>query len=223
MPAPDPKAVLQKILDTAIIPVFYHDDPETCKSVIKACYEGGIRVFEFTNRGSRAQENYILLKKYVQRHLPDMFLGIGTIKDVSAAGSFMGYNADFIVCPLTDPAIGAACREQNVLWIPGCMTPTEIGQAEKAGAPLVKLFPGDLLQPAFIKAVRPLFPAMHFMPTGGVEPTEDSMTQWLKAGVAAMGMGSKLITADMLASKNYAALKEKAQNACKILTACRQS
>jgi 2-dehydro-3-deoxyphosphogluconate aldolase/(4S)-4-hydroxy-2-oxoglutarate aldolase len=190
--------------------------------VIKACYEGGIRVFEYTNRGSRAQENYILLKKYVQRHLPEMFLGIGTIKDAAAATAFMNYNADFIVCPLTDADIGTACREKNVLWIPGCMTPTEIAQAERAGAPLVKLFPGELLTPAFVKAVRPLFPAMHFMPTGGVEPTAASMTQWLEAGVAAMGMGSKLIPADLLATKNYKALKEKVQNACKILAAYRQ-
>ncbi|GAA4311308.1 bifunctional 4-hydroxy-2-oxoglutarate aldolase/2-dehydro-3-deoxy-phosphogluconate aldolase [Compostibacter hankyongensis] len=213
----DPKIVLQKILDTGIVPVFYHDDPEVCKSVLKACYEGGIRVFELTHQGFRTQENYILLKKYAQRQLPDLYLGVGAVWNTETAATFINYQADFIVAPLTMPETGALCREKNMLWIPGCMTPTEIGLAEKAGAALVKLFPGELLGPEFVQLVRPLFPNLKFMPAGGVEATTVSLTHWLEAGASAVGMSGSLISPDLVAAKKYALLKEKAQLVRKII------
>lgn len=202
---------LQKILDTRLIPVFYHADADTCKSVVKACYEGGIRVFEFTNRGEKALENFTLLKDYVRQSFPDMLLGIGTIRDPATAHQYMAAKADFIVSPIVQPAIAQLCQEQDLLWIPGCMTPTEIDLAERSGAKLVKLFPGNLLGPEYVNAIKALFPKLLFMPTGGVEPTAESIRQWLQAGVVALGMGSKLIPADILKTRGFPELKEKVE------------
>lgn len=191
--APTSQHVLKTILSTGMIPVFYHPDPETCKSVLKACYEGGVRVFEFTNRGEKALENFALLRQLARQSMPDLLLGIGTIKAPEQVALFAEQGADFIVSPIIDPAIGAACAEKDLFWVPGCMTATEIALAERAGARLVKLFPGQLLGPGFVKAVRELFPGLLFMPTGGVEPTQESIQKWIEAGVVAVGMGSRLI------------------------------
>src|SRR5690606_40630734 len=184
--------ILQTIAKHPVIPVYYHDDSQTCINVLQAAYTGGIRVFEFVSRGPRALENFRILLKYKKTHLPDLLLGIGTIKTAKQAEDFIEAGADFIVSPIVLSSIAAVTLDKGVLWIPGCMTPTEIAQAEALGAPLVKLFPGDTLGPAFLKAVKPLFPGMRFMPTGGVNPTRESLTGWFDAGVSAVGTGSKL-------------------------------
>lgn len=175
-----------------IIPVYYNQDVQVCLDVLKACYEGGIRVFEFTDRGENALENFKALWQLRQERFPDLSLGIGTIKTPSRAQEYLNRGADFIVSPVVEPSIAECTLKNDVLWIPGCMTPTEIHLAEQAGAPLVKLFPGQLLGPAFLKAIKPLFPDMHFMPTGGVEPARESLQAWFNAGVYAAGLGSKL-------------------------------
>lgn len=186
------KEILDHILAYPVLPVYYHDDPQTCIDVANACYEGGIRVFEFVNRGANALENFKHLLEFRNAHLPELKLGIGTIKDADTATQYLKAGADFIVSPIVKKEIAEVTLHRNVLWIPGCMTPTEINLAEDLGAPLVKLFPGDTLGTKFLKGIKPLFPTMRFMPTGGVSPDEQNISEWFNAGVSAVGMGSKL-------------------------------
>lgn len=193
-----------------VIPVYYHDDIDTCIATVNACYQGGIRVFEFVNRGAKALENFQQLKAYRDEHLQELSLGIGTIKYVEQANDYIAAGADFIVSPLIKPAIASVTLEEGILWIPGCMTPTEINTAEDLGAPLVKLFPGSSLGPDFLKAIKPLFPEMLFMPTGGVNPDQASISKWFEAGVSAVGMGSKLFEKPAEAT-NYQWLVERSQ------------
>ena len=186
------KEILDHILNYPVLPVYYNDDPQTCIDVVNACYDGGIRVFEFVNRGENALDNFKQLLEYRNTQLPELKLGIGTIKDAATAIQYLKAGADFIVSPVVKKEIAEVTLHQNVLWIPGCMTPTEISLAEDLGAPLVKLFPGDTLGAKFLKAIKPLFPGMRFMPTGGVSPEEKNISEWFEAGVNAVGMGSKL-------------------------------
>lgn len=183
---------LQHILSYPVLPVYYHDDPETCIAVAEACYKGGVRVFEFVHRGANAPANFQALLAHRQQHMPGLLLGMGTVKDAVTAAHYIDMGADFIVSPVVKPAIAQVTIENGVLWIPGTMTPTEISLAEDLGAPLVKIFPGDTLGPGFVKAVKPLFPAMHFMPTGGVDAEANNIAAWFAAGVSAVGLGSKL-------------------------------
>jgi 2-dehydro-3-deoxyphosphogluconate aldolase/(4S)-4-hydroxy-2-oxoglutarate aldolase len=212
MSSPEPKRVLKTIRRSGIIPVFYHEDPEVCKKVTKACYEGGLRVFEFANGGARAQENYIMLRKYAQRHLPELYLGIGTIKDPGTAGTFIRFNADFIVSPVIDSDIGKLCREGKVLWIPGCSTPTEIAIAERCGASLIKLFPGEVLGTHYLKAILPAFPGLQFIPAGGVEPTATTILNWLAAGAPAVNMDDRLMSREIIEQNDFNRLKEQVQS-----------
>ena len=178
-----------------VIPVYYHEDKDTCINVLKASYAGGIRVFEFTNRGEYAPENFKAMLEYRNAHFPDLKLGIGTIKTVAQADQYISIGADFIVSPIVKEDIAKLAFSNGLLWVPGCMTPTEINFAEELGASLVKLFPGDTLGPGFLKAIKPLFPGLKFMPTGGVDVNKESIDSWLNAGVTALGFGSKLFQA----------------------------
>jgi 2-dehydro-3-deoxyphosphogluconate aldolase/(4S)-4-hydroxy-2-oxoglutarate aldolase len=222
MPSPEPKQVLKKIRQSGIIPVFYHEDPEICTGVIQACYEGGLRVFEFTNGGPRAEEMYIMLKKQAQRLFPEMYLGAGAIMDAGAAQTYIRYNTDFIVCPVTDPETAAACRQAGVLWIPGCATPTEVSLAAKHSGKFIKLFPGDLISPLFLKSIRPYFPLLQFMPSDGIEPSATAIIPWLEAGASALSMGSKMITPEMLAIRDFSFLKERVKRLVKTIRQWRQ-
>ncbi|UIR56398.1 bifunctional 4-hydroxy-2-oxoglutarate aldolase/2-dehydro-3-deoxy-phosphogluconate aldolase [Sphingobacterium sp. SRCM116780] len=186
--------ILSAIESAPIIPVYYQDDIDNCIQILQRCYDGGIRVFEFVNRGSEATRNFQLLKKYRDENLKDLKLGIGTIKSKQEALDFLNLGAEFIVSPIVKPEIAEVTLKNNILWIPGCMTPTEISVAEELGAPLVKLFPGDALGPNYLKAIQPLFPSLKFMPTGGVLLDEKNLTDWFNAGVSAVGMGSKLFS-----------------------------
>jgi len=198
--------VLQALLAHKLLPLYYHDSEETTLGVLDALYKGGVRLVEYTNRGAAALDNFRAMRARVDQSLPGMLLGIGTIKTVEAAKDFMDAGADFIVCPAVNPAVGTAVQEAGLLWIPGCLTPTEIATAEAAGAQLVKIFPGNILGPGYVNAIRDIFPGLHFMPTGGVEVTQANLSAWFSAGVAAVGMGSKLITADALQRKAYDAI-----------------
>lgn len=177
------------------IPVYYNDDKDTCIEVLKACYEGGIRVFEFVNRGKKAKQNFAALLHYKKTYFPDLALGIGTIKTAQQAKEFVELGAEFVVSPIIVPDIAKETLAKGILWIPGCMTPTEIALAEQLKAPLVKLFPGDTLGPQFLKVIKPLFPNMRFMPTGGVDVEKTNLHTWFAAGVFSVGLGSKLFTA----------------------------
>lgn len=211
MPSPDPKRVLKKIRQSGIMPVFFHEDPEVCKRVAKACYEGGLRVFEFTNGGARAEENYLVLRKYAQRYLPELYLGIGAVKNSGTVSTFMRYNPDFIVSPVIDSDMGKVCREGKVLWIPGCSSPTEIAMAERCGATLIKLFPGEILGTNYLRAIRPSFPDLQFIPAGGVEPTATTVLNWLSVGAPAVNMDDRLMTAEIIENNDFTRLKDQVQ------------
>lgn len=207
---------LKVIQDYPVIPVYYNEDEQTCIEVLKASYAGGIRVFEFTNRGGNAPQNFKALLAYRNEHFADMQLGIGTIKTVEQAEAYIKLGADFIVSPIVRADLAQVCAANNILWIPGCMTPTEINLAEELDAPLVKLFPGDTLGIGFLKAIKPLFPNLKFMPTGGVDVNKENIDSWLNAGVTALGFGSKLFMQPEGAS-NYSWLTERCQLLIKLV------
>lgn len=184
--------ILLHIKGSPVIPVFYHDDISYCQNILEVCYSAGIRTFEFVNRGEKALSNFEALRKMTDRDLPGLRLGIGTIKSMDEAARFTNLGADFIVSPIFDSAIADYAVRHEVFWIPGCMTPTEIARAESSGATLIKLFPGDILGPDFLKSVKPLFPDLYFMPTGGVQLDKKNIKAWRDAGVLSIGVGSKL-------------------------------
>lgn len=186
--------------ETGIVPVFYHSDIDLCKKVVKACYDGGVRVFEFTNRGDFAHEVFAELNKYCLAELPGMMLGIGSILDGATTALYLQLGANFIVSPVVDEEMAKICNRRKVSWSPGCGSVTEIVKAHELGSEVVKIFPGSQVGgPSFVSAVKGPMSYASIMPTGGVEPTEDNMKKWFEAGVHCVGMGSQLITKDMLA------------------------
>ena len=190
------------ILNEKLIPLFYEDDLDVCINVVEALYKGGVRTIEFTHRGSKALDNFKALVSK-KGNMPGLMLGIGTIKNTHDAQAYIQAGADFLISPVFDSAVADIAYLHKILWIPGCMTPTEIHVAQQAGCDLVKLFPGNVLGPGFIEAIRPLFKEVSFLVTGGVDATEESITKWLKAGAAGVGLGSKLITKEALQHKEF--------------------
>lgn len=183
---------LDILLENPLVPVFYHPDLESCKIVLKATYDGGVRVFEFTNRGENALEVFSELTKYAKQNCPGLIIGIGTIFTAESAQQFIDAGADFVVQPFTTPEVGEVCKKNNIPWIPGTMTVTEIQNATVLGAQIVKIFPGNVLGSAYIKSLRGPLSKTKIMVTGGVEPTEGSIREWFGAGVNAVGLGSQL-------------------------------
>lgn len=179
-----------------LVPVFYNDDLIYCKRIIQACYNGGIRIFEYTNRGPKALENFKELVPFVKEHCTGMKIGIGTIFTVSQAQDFIDAGCEFIVQPCMDAQVGAICIENNVPWIPGVVTPTEIHNALSAGAEVVKIFPGSAVGPSYVKALLGPFQGLKVMVTGGVQATQESVGDWLGAGATAVGLGSQLFKND---------------------------
>lgn len=199
-------ALINQIKNEGMLPLFYHDDVTVCENVLQALYNGGVRCVEFTNRGVHALPNFKHLVS-LKTTMPGLILGIGTIKTPQDATSFIEAGADFLISPCFDASVADVAYMHKVLWIPGCMTPTEIHVAQKSGATLIKLFPGNVLGPGFVEAIKTLFTGVDFLVTGGVEPTEQNIGAWFKAGVVGVGLGSKLITKDVLANKNYKQLE----------------
>jgi 2-dehydro-3-deoxyphosphogluconate aldolase/(4S)-4-hydroxy-2-oxoglutarate aldolase len=199
------------ILNEKLIPLFYEDDVDVCIQVVNALYKGGVRTIEFTHRGPKALDNFKTLVSQ-KENLPGLMLGIGTIKNTNDAEAYIQAGADFLISPVFDSAVADIAYLHKILWIPGCMTPTEIHVAQQAGCDLVKLFPGNVLGPGFIEAIRPLFKDVHFLVTGGVDATEESITKWLKAGAAGVGLGSKLITKEALQQKEFDKISTKINN-----------
>ena len=188
--------VAQVMKETGLVPLFYHPDLEISKQVVKACYDGGARLLEFTARGDFAHEVFGELVKYVNKELPGMVMGVGSVTDAAAASRFMSLGANFIVTPVLREDIAIACNRRKVLWSPGCGTLTEIARAEELGCEIVKLFPGDIYGPNFVKGIKGPQPWTSIMPTGGVSPTKENLKAWFDAGVTCVGMGSKLIKKD---------------------------
>jgi 2-dehydro-3-deoxyphosphogluconate aldolase / (4S)-4-hydroxy-2-oxoglutarate aldolase len=207
-----------------IVPLFYRRDLSVCKEIIRACHAGGAGVIEFTNRGDFAHETFGELVKFTANELPDLMLGAGSIVDPSTAALYLQSGADFIVSPLLNESIARVCNRRKVLWIPGCSTLSEIGRAEEAGAEICKVFPGDAVTgPAFIKAVRGPCPWTSLMPTGGVDPTKENLVRWFDAGACCVGMGSGLITNDIMATGNFDLLKQNVEMTVKIVRGIRKT
>ena len=188
--------------------MYFHPEAEVSSEVLRALHAAGVQAVEYTNRGAAALENFLVLRQLCDQELPGMQLGVGTIKNKKAAADFIAAGADFIVTPGLVEAVIETAAAEDLLWVPGCMTPTEIIRAEQLGASVIKLFPGDLLGPGFLKAIRSLFPNLDFMPTGGVDGTTENLKGWFSAGVCAVGMGSKLISKDLLAAGDYDAIRD---------------
>ena len=185
--------VAQTMKETGLVPLFYHEDPSVGKQVVRACYEGGARLLEFTSRGDFAHEVFAELVKYAVRELPGMILGVGSVTDAASASTYMSLGANFIVTPVLREDVARVCNRRKVLWSPGCGSLTEIARAEELGCEIVKLFPGEIYGPGFVKAVKGPQPWTSIMPTGGVSPTEESLRSWFEAGVTCVGLGSQLI------------------------------
>ncbi|MDB5190629.1 MAG: bifunctional 4-hydroxy-2-oxoglutarate aldolase/2-dehydro-3-deoxy-phosphogluconate aldolase [Segetibacter sp.] len=205
----DKKAQILKLVpEQGVLPLFFHKDAEVSVEVMRALYKGGIRALEYTNRGEAAFVNFKRMKEVRDSEMPDMMLGIGTIKNGQQAREFIEAGADYIISPgfVKDAADEAA--KAGLLYVPGCMTPTEIIAAEQYGIQFIKLFPGNILGPDFMAAIKELFPNLIFMPTGGVDLDKENIAGWFKAGVKAVGMGSKLISKTLLEEKNYSKIAE---------------
>lgn len=209
--------VLKALLAQKLLPLYYQDDEEQCVEILKALYAAGIRLVEFTNRGKSALHNFKVLKNSAERAMPGMQLGIGTIKTAEQAKEYAEAGADFIVAPTINREVAAVARETELLWIPGCMTPTEIAQAEEEGATLVKIFPGNVLGPGYISAIKELFPSVRFMPTGGVEVEKENLASWFRSGVAAVGMGSKLISKERVEGGKYEEIQHETEKALRLI------
>jgi 2-dehydro-3-deoxyphosphogluconate aldolase/(4S)-4-hydroxy-2-oxoglutarate aldolase len=196
---------IAKVSEAPIIPVFSHDDKDVSYKVVKACYEGGIRIFEFTNRTSGAIEVFKYLVSRIS-DFPGLALGAGTIMDRNQAEAFYQAGASFIVAPIIDAEVAAFCKSKGISWTPGCGTLTELVTAERMGASLMKIFPADVLGPKFIRGVLGPCPGLKLMPTGGVTTDRENLTEWFKAGVVCVGMGSQLISKDLIKQERYAEL-----------------
>lgn len=198
------QAILDLIPQQGILPLYFYKDTTVSIEVLKALYAAGIRAVEYTNRGEAALKNFIEMRKVCDTELKGMYLGIGTIKNGEMAQTFIDAGTDYIICPGLVESVAAVADKNKMLWVPGCMTPSEIIQAETLGAKMIKLFPGNILGPGFLSAIKEIFPGLLFMPTGGVELDQANIAGWYKAGVCAVGMGSKLITKQLLENKDYA-------------------
>jgi 2-dehydro-3-deoxyphosphogluconate aldolase / (4S)-4-hydroxy-2-oxoglutarate aldolase len=208
--------IMTTMRSTGLVPLFTHDNAAEAQQVVEAAYKGGVRVFEFTNRRPNSYDVFVHLLK--QRHLyPDLMLGIGTIMDAATTKKFIDAGADFIISPILKPAMAEVCHQHDKHWIPGCATLTEIVTAKEHGAEIIKIFPGSVLGPGFVSSITPVVPGLNLMITGGVEPTEQNLSSWFKAGAMCVGLGSQLFTKDILEAKDWPALQQRVTNALQII------
>lgn len=199
--------VLDAIVSTGMVPVYYNKDVEIAKQVVKACYEGGVRAFKFTNRGDFAHEVFAELIKFATKECPELVLGVGSIVDAGTASLYLQLGANFVVGPLFNPEIAKVCNRRLVPYTPGCGSVSEIGFAQEVGCDLCKIFPaGNVGGPSFVKNIKAPMPWSMIMATGAVEPTEENLSAWFKAGVTCVGMGSKLFPKEMIAAGNWEAI-----------------
>lgn len=215
--------VLTAMKQIGMIPVFYNGDFEVAKNVITACSDGGARAIEFTNRGDRAVNVFTKLAQYRDAEKPEIILGVGSICDAPTAAMYISAGADFVVGPLLDEDVAKVCNSRKIPYSPGCGTVTEIHNAEVLGVEICKIFPGaEVGGPNFVKSVKGPCPWTEIMPTGGVSPTKESLSEWFNAGVACVGMGSKLITKELLAAKDYAGITNKVKETLELIKQVRK-
>ena len=209
--------ILKLIPEQGVLPLFFYKDADVSIEVLKALYSAGIRSVEYTNRGEAALKNFREMRKVCDTELKGMYLGVGTIKNAEMARAFIDAGTDYIISPGLAEDVVKVADEHQMLWVPGCMTPSEIIRAEQLGAQMIKLFPGNILGPSFLSAIKELFPGLLFMPTGGVEAEKENLSGWFKAGVCAVGMGSKLITKASLENKDYEGIRSAAEKSMALI------
>lgn len=209
----DKLCVLRKLQEAPMVPVFYHKDIETAKAVVKACYDGGVRAFEFTNRGDFAHEVFGPLVKWAREECPELAMGVGSVVEPGTASLYMQLGASFVVGPLFNPEVARVCNRRQVPYVPGCGSVSEVGAAQEAGCEVCKVFPGDVLGPNFVKGLMAPMPWSRLMVTGGVAPTEENLTAWFKAGVMCVGMGSKLFPKEVVAAGDWQSITDKCREA----------
>lgn len=214
--------LLSLIPQQGMLPLYFHKDTDISIGLLKALYSAGIRSVEYTNRGEAALTNFKAMRKVADAELPGMCLGIGTIKNGEMAQTFIDAGCDYIICPGLVESVAKTADAADMLWVPGCMTPTEIIAAETLGAKMIKLFPGNIIGMAFMSAVKELFPNLKFMPTGGVDTSKENIEGWFKAGVCAVGMGSKLVTKDIMDNRKYDELIAETQKVQAIINDCKK-
>jgi 2-dehydro-3-deoxyphosphogluconate aldolase / (4S)-4-hydroxy-2-oxoglutarate aldolase len=214
--------LLQLIPEQGILPLYFYKDSEVSLEVLKALYRAGIRTVEYTNRGEAALQNFKKMREVCDKELEGMYLGIGTIKNADMAKTFIDAGTDFIICPGLIDEVADVADKNNMLWVPGCMTPSEIIHAENLGAKMIKLFPGNILGPQFMSAIKALFPDLLFMPTGGVDLDKENIAGWFKAGVCAVGMGSKLVSKSLLEQKDYTKIETLTKQAIEIVASVKK-
>ena len=209
--------VLTEIYKSSMIPLFYNDDIEISKKIVQACYQGGARLLEFTHRGDFAHEVFRELISFANHSLQGMILGVGSVSDAASASYYLMNGANFIVTPVYREDIAILCNRRKILWSPGCGSLTEIAKAEEMGADLVKLFPGNIYGPEFVKAVKGPQPWTHIMPTGGVTTEETNLKSWFDAGVSCVGLGSKLITKEIIDNQAYEELAKRVEKTLQLI------
>jgi 2-dehydro-3-deoxyphosphogluconate aldolase/(4S)-4-hydroxy-2-oxoglutarate aldolase len=204
-------ATIQKVSDTivhqGILPLYFNADETVTIEILRAIYRAGIKAVEYTSRGETALSNFMKMVEVRNAEMSDLLLGIGTIKNLKQAEEYFAVGADFFISPGFVPEVAAFLKSKGILYSPGCMTPTEIIEAENMGIHFIKLFPGNMLGPDFLRGIKDIFPKLLFMPTGGVDTTKENIGGWFKAGVSAVGMGSKLISKQLMDDKDYATIE----------------
>lgn len=208
---------LDNLIQQGILPLYFHPDADVSVQVLRALYKAGIRTVEYTNRGKNAVDNFLKMRKIVDNELPGMLLGTGTIRNRIEATEYINEGADFLVSPGLSSSVADLADKNNLLWIPGCFTASEIMQADDLGAKLIKLFPGNLLGPSFISSIKEIFPNLLFMPTGGVETTKENLQNWFASGASAVGIGSKLTSKSLLEAKDYSGIESLARQVIQLI------
>jgi 2-dehydro-3-deoxyphosphogluconate aldolase/(4S)-4-hydroxy-2-oxoglutarate aldolase len=211
------QTVTNAIINQGILPLYYNADETVTIDILKSLYKAGIRAVEYTSRGESALSNLTKMVEVRNAEMPEMLLGIGTIKTLQQAEEYYKVGADFFISPGFVAEVAAFLIPNDILYSPGCMTPTEIITAEAAGVTFIKLFPGNALGAGFMSAIKDVFPNLKFMPTGGVDTTKESIESWFKAGVSAVGMGSKLVSKELMAAKDYATIENETKKVLEII------
>lgn len=211
------QSVIDTIVQQGVLPLYFHADENTSVEVLKALYRAGIKAVEYTSRGETAATNFSKMVAIRNAEMPDLLLGIGTIKTKQQAAAYIEIGADFFISPGFVPEVATLLKEKEILYSPGCMTPTEIIVAENAGIKFIKLFPGNMLGPDFLSSIKDIFSNLLFMPTGGVDTTAENINAWFKAGVSAVGMGSKLVSKTLMANNDYASIESETKKVLSLI------